>query len=153
MEEPGIRILNTHRIMSISTVRPDGWPQTTIVGYVNSGWTLYFLIYRSSQKFVNIQRDDRVSVAVGAEPKDLNELAAVYAGGHASEVTDPEERERAWKLLMERHPVLAAFVMPEPSAAALMKMICKYVSLLDYTQGLGHAEARTIGGPERDLPG
>ena len=145
MEQPAIRILNTHRIMSVSTVRPDGWPQTTIVGYVNSGWTVYFLIYRSSQKFANIQHNDRVSIAVGNEPADLNELAAVYAGGHASEVTDPEQRERAWKLLMERHPVLAAFVMPESSAAALMQMTCKYVSLLDYTQGLGHTETLIVG--------
>ena len=145
MEQPALRILNTQRIMSISTVRPDGWPQTTIVGYVNSGWTIYFLIYRSSQKFANIQDDSRVSIAVGSEPKDLNELAAVYAGGHASEVTDPDQRERAWKLLMERHPVLAAFVMPEPSAAALMQMTCKYVSLLDYTQGLGHTETLIVG--------
>ena len=130
-------------------MRSDGWPQTTIVGYVNSGWTVYFLIYRSSQKFANIEHYDRVSIAVGSEPSDLKDLAAVYAGGYASEVTDQEERERAWKLLMERHPVLAAFVMPEPSAAALMKMMCKYVSVIDYTQGLGHTETLTIGdGPD-----
>lgn len=131
--------------MSVSTLRPDGWPQTTIVGYVNSGWTVYFLIYRSSQKFANIQHDDRVSIAVGSEPSDLKDLAAVYAGGHATEVTALEERERAWKLLMERHPVLAAFVMPKPSSAALMKMTCKFVSVVDYTQGLGHTETLTIG--------
>ena len=145
MEQPALRILNTHRIMSISTLREDGWPQTTIVGYVNSGWTIYFLIYRSSQKFANIEHDDRVSIAVGSEPSDLNDLAAVYAGGHASEVTDQDERERAWKLLMERHPVLAAFVMPQPTAAALMRMTCKYVSVLDYSQGLGHTETLTVG--------
>ena len=146
MEQTGIRILNAHRIMSISTVRPDGWPQTTIVGYANEGWTVYFLIYRSSQKFANIEHDDRVSIAVGQEPRDLNELAAVYAGGHASEITEPEQRERAWKLIMERHPVLAAFVMPKPSAAAMMQMTCNYVSILDYTQGLGHTEELRVGG-------
>ena len=33
-----------------------GWlgAQTTIVGYANDGWTVYFLIFRSSQKFANI---------------------------------------------------------------------------------------------------
>ena len=152
MEQTAIRILNAHRIMSISTLRPDGWPQTTIVGYTNAGWTVYFLIYRSSQKFANIQHDDRVSIAVGREPRDLNELAAVYAGGRASEVTDPEQREQIWKLMMERHPVLAAFVIPDRFDAVLMEMKCQYVSVLDFTQGLGHAEALTIGDPEIVTP-
>ena len=139
--------------MAISTIRPDGSPQTTIVGYVNAGWTVYFLVYRSSQKFANIQHDRRVSIAVGSEPKDLNELAAVYAGGRASEVTDPERREQIWKLMMERHPVLAAFVIPDRFDAVLMEMKCKHVSVLDFTQGLGHSEHLTVGGEtESDAP-
>lgn len=48
MEQPALQILNDNRIMSIATVRPDGWPQSTIVGYANEGWRLYFLIYRTS---------------------------------------------------------------------------------------------------------
>ena len=56
MEQPAITILNANRIMTIATVRPDGWPQATIVGYANEGFRLYFLIYRASQKFQNIAR-------------------------------------------------------------------------------------------------
>lgn len=151
VEQTGIRILNAHRIMAISTVRPDGWPQTTIVGYANAGWTIYFMVYRSSQKLANIQRDDRISIAVGDEPAGLGELAALFAGGRACEVTEPREREQAWKLLMERHPVLAAFVMPGPAEAVMMRMTCKYVSALDYSQGLGHREALTVGGEGADV--
>jgi len=61
VEKNAIRILDRHRTMAISTVRPDGWPQTTIAGYANDGLTLYFLIFRSGQKFANIDGDDRVS--------------------------------------------------------------------------------------------
>ena len=50
MEQKAIQILEGHRTMAIATVRPDGWPQTTIVGYANDGLLLYFLISRSSQK-------------------------------------------------------------------------------------------------------
>jgi nitroimidazol reductase NimA-like FMN-containing flavoprotein (pyridoxamine 5'-phosphate oxidase superfamily) len=64
MLQPAIDILDRHRMMAISTVRPDGWPQTTMVGYANDGWDVYFLIFRESQKFNNISRDDRVSIAV-----------------------------------------------------------------------------------------
>src|SRR5688500_8196614 len=104
MEKDAIRILDSRRTMAISTVRPDGWPQTTIVGYANEGWVVYFVILRSSQKFANIQRDGRVSIAVGEEPRDLRELKAIYAGAHANEVTDLKLGEHAWRLLVQRHP-------------------------------------------------
>ncbi|MBV8908539.1 MAG: pyridoxamine 5'-phosphate oxidase family protein, partial [Sphingomonas sp.] len=57
MEHPAITILNANRIMAISTVRPDGWPQTTIVGYANRGFDIHFLIFRGSQKYANLQHD------------------------------------------------------------------------------------------------
>jgi len=144
MLQPAIEILDRHRQMAISTVRPDGWPQTTIVGYANEGWTVYFLIFRSSQKFANIAADDRVSFAVTGEARSLGDIKAVYAGAHAAEVTDPATRERAWGLLVERHPNLADFGMPDDSLTALMGATCKYVSLVDYSRGIGHIEALTI---------
>ncbi|WP_309660911.1 hypothetical protein [Sphingomonas sp.] len=35
VENDAIRILDAHRIMAVSTQRPDGWSQTTFVGYAN----------------------------------------------------------------------------------------------------------------------
>ena len=145
MLHPGIEILNSHRQMAISTVRPDGWPQTTVVGYANDGWTIYFLIFRSSQKFSNIQLDGRVAIAVSGEASSLGEIKAVYAGAHAGEVTDPDERMRAWKLLLDRHPNLGDFGLPDDSETALMRAVCKHVSVLDYSKGIGHAETLTVG--------
>ncbi|HET9399265.1 MAG TPA: pyridoxamine 5'-phosphate oxidase family protein [Sphingomicrobium sp.] len=144
MEEPALSILGDHRIMAISTVRPDGWPQTTIVGYANEGWAIYFMIFRSSQKFTNIERDNRVSVAISGATDYLSDIKAVYAGAHAFEVTDAKERERAWKLLMDRHPNLADFGSPDLTQTALMRAICKHVSVLDYSKGIGHCEALTL---------
>ena len=145
MLQPAIEILDNHRMMAISTVRPDGWPQTTIVGYANDGWTVYFLIFRASQKFDNISKDDRVSIAVTSDTSFLGEIKAVYAGAHAAEVTDMEERSAAWKLLMERHPNLLDFGLPDNKETALMRAECKYVSVLDYSKGIGHTEALTVG--------
>ena len=145
MQETATPILDSNRIMAISTVRPDGWPQTTIIGYANDALVIYFLIFRSSQKFANIRHDDRVSIAVGGEPKDMREAKAVFAGAHASEVVDPKQRQHAWRLLVQRHPNLADFDLPESSQAALMRADCKYVSVLDYSKGLGHTEALSVG--------
>jgi nitroimidazol reductase NimA-like FMN-containing flavoprotein (pyridoxamine 5'-phosphate oxidase superfamily) len=148
MIQPAIEILNRHRTMAISTVRPDGWPQTTMVGYANDGWTIYFLIFRSSQKYTNIACDDRTSIAVSSEANSFGEIKAVYAGAHASEVTDPAECDSAWKRLLERHPNLDDFGPPDASETALMRARCKYVSVLDYSQGIGHSEALLVDEPE-----
>jgi len=145
MQDNAIEILNSHRTMAISTLRADGWPQTTIVGYVNEGLTLYFLIFRSSQKLANIRRDNRISIAVGGEPKDLEELTAVYAAARALEVKDSEERKRAWSLLEVRHPNLVDFELPEPTDAAMIKAACQFVSVLDYRKGPGHIDELSIG--------
>jgi hypothetical protein len=45
-----LKIPDEHRIMTVATNRPDGWPQATTVGYVNDGLTLYFLCSPQSQK-------------------------------------------------------------------------------------------------------
>lgn len=134
-------ILGENRVMAIATMRPDGWPQTTIVGYANEGLTIYFLIFRSSQKFANIARDDRVSLAVGKEPQDLRLARAFFAGAFASEVTDPKERDYAWRLLTRRHPNLAGAALPDMAVTALMRATCRHVSVVDYTKGLGHTDA------------
>lgn len=144
MEQPALQILGDNRIMSIATVRPDGWPQTTIVGYVNEGWTLYFLVYRTSQKFANISHDNRVSISIGHEPNELRQIKAVFAGCYAREVTDLAERGRAWKLLAERHPNLTDLAPPGSDEVATMKAQCKHVSVLDYSKGLGHSESLTL---------
>lgn len=145
MEEKAIAILDSHRTMAIATVRPDGWPQNTIVGYANDGLLIYFLISRKSQKFANIEKDERVAIAVTKEPSDLHQLKAVYAGALASEVTDPKQREHGWKLLVERHPNLNDYVLPDPSQAAMMRAFCKFISILDFSEGLGHADEITVG--------
>ena len=136
--------------MAISTLRPDGWPQTTIVGYANKGFDLYFLIYRASQKFANIQLDDRISIAIGAEPPEMEQIAAVYAAAHAREITEEIERHEAWRLLMERHSNLAGFQIPDASEAVFMRAACKYVSVLDFSQGVGHREQLAI--DDRGVP-
>ena len=144
MEQPALQILNDNMIMSIATVRPDGWPQNTIVGYANEGWRLYFLIYRTSQKFQNISHDNRVSVSIAHEPSELRQIKAVYAGCCAREVIDLKERSHAWMLLAKRHPNLTDLAPPQKDEVATMVAECRYVSVLDYSLGLGHTESLTV---------
>jgi hypothetical protein len=43
-------VLDEHRIMTLAANRADGWPQVTIVGYVNDGYLLYCFVGGNSQK-------------------------------------------------------------------------------------------------------
>lgn len=145
MEKKAIEVLRSHRIMAIATNRPDGWPQNTVVGYANDGLLIYFMISRQSQKFENIKRDNRVALAIAKEPEDFHLLKAVFAGAEASEVTDEDQRQEAWRLLTSRHPNLLDYQMPGPAEAAIMRAICRHISILDFTKGLGHADELTVG--------
>jgi len=144
VERTAAEILGSHRIMALSTVRPDGWPQTTLVGYANDGATLYFVVFRDSQKFRNIAAEPRVSLAVGEEPRDMHLAQAVYAGAVAAEVTDPDERQRAWAVIGRRHTNLAAVSPPDPAETAIMAAKCRHLSVVDYTRGLGHSDIVTV---------
>src|SRR4029079_6866260 len=115
MEQKAIEILNQNRLLALSTVRPDGWPQVTFVGYANEGLLLYFVVSRQSQKFANIQMDDRVSLVVGRDFHDPSTIKALSIAAHASEVIDATQRKRAVRLLLERHPGLRKLEPPEPS--------------------------------------
>jgi len=138
MEESATRILDFRRVMAVSTVRPDGWPQTTIVAYANVGLLVYFVISTSSQKFANLQLNNRISIAVGEEPSDPNMLQALYSSAHAEEITDPAELKSALGLLAERHPNLRAYAGTAQPEIAVIRARCEHVSVLDYTNGLGH---------------
>jgi nitroimidazol reductase NimA-like FMN-containing flavoprotein (pyridoxamine 5'-phosphate oxidase superfamily) len=54
-----VELLDQHRLMTIATNRPDGWPQATTVGYVNDGIKIYFLFGPESQKAQNLSRDNQ----------------------------------------------------------------------------------------------
>ena len=150
MEKKAVDILNQHRLMGIATLRPDGWPQATMVSYANEGLLLYFIVSRESQKFANIERDSRVSIIIGRDFEDPARIKALSIAANASEVRDPAQRERAIDLILERHPALAKFGRPDLAHSAVMRAYCSIVTILDYSKGFGHADLLTVapGGTE-----
>lgn len=144
MERKAIEILNSHRLMALATVRPDGWPQATMVGYANEGLLIYFIISRQSQKFANIDADNRVSIAIGSDFEDAAKIAALSIAAEASRVTDPEQRERAIDLILDRRPALKNLPRPDPASSAVMRAACRIVTVIDYSKGLGHTDILTI---------
>ena len=140
MKDKAVAILEQNRVMAVATVRPDGWPQTTLVGYANEDVLIYFMISRTSQKFENISRDDRVSIAIGADFHDPATIKALSIAAHVSEVRDPKQRSRAIELLTDRHPGLKRVQMPDDSHSAVMRAYPAIITILDYSKGFGHAD-------------
>ena len=144
MQDKAVRILDQNRLMAISTVRPDGWPQTTFVGYAHEDLLIYFIVSRESQKFANIERDDRVSIAIGRDFDDPSTIMALSMAAHASEVRDEKQRNRAVHLLLEAHPGLRELKPPDAAHSAVMRAYPSIITITDYSKGFGHSDVLTV---------
>jgi nitroimidazol reductase NimA-like FMN-containing flavoprotein (pyridoxamine 5'-phosphate oxidase superfamily) len=140
-------LLDGHRIMTIATLRPDGWPQATTVGYVNEGLTLWFLCGLQSQKARNLALDDRVSITVDHDTPDLMSITGLSMAARAHRVTDRAEAEKVIAMLPLRYPdappSTAQMKMPGPDDVALFRVVPEVVSVLDYTKGFAHTDLVT----------
>ena len=141
IREQILRILGRHRKMTIATLRPDGWPQATTVGYGNDGLTLYFLCGPDSQKAANLARDDRVSLTIDEDTGQVMAIEGLSMAARAQAVADPREAEKALRLMMQRYPPQEA-PLPTPNAAELriFRVTPVVMSVLDYSKGFGHTE-------------
>ena len=79
-----LTLLDQHRIMTIATLRPDGWPQATTVGYANEDLTFYFLCGPDSQKAANLARNDRVSLKIDQDTPQVMEITGLSMAARAS---------------------------------------------------------------------
>lgn len=139
-------LLDHHRNMTVATVRPDGWPQATTVGYANDGLTLYFLCGKDSQKAANLARDDRVSLTVDDDAPDVMKITGLSMAAHARPVEDLAEGERILRLLMAKYPEQSTpppMPMPAASDVRIFQVTPKVISVLDYTKGFAHTELVT----------
>src|SRR3954452_13106572 len=139
------QILDANRSMTVATLRPDGWPQATKVGFANEGLTLYFLCGLGSQKANNIARDNRISITIDRDEPQVMEISGLSMAARATPVTDPKEGEKVLQMLMAKYPPQDNLPgpMPKPSEVRLFRVTPKVISLLDYTKGFNHSDLVT----------
>jgi len=137
-----LALLDQHRIMTIATLRPDGWPQATTVGYVNEGLTLYFLCGLDSQKAANLAQDDRVSLTIDHDTPDMMAITGLSMAAHAQAVTEPAEAEKVLRMLPLKYPeqVDLPVPMPTPEDVRIFRLTPTVISVLDYSKGFGHTD-------------
>jgi nitroimidazol reductase NimA-like FMN-containing flavoprotein (pyridoxamine 5'-phosphate oxidase superfamily) len=142
-----VSLLDQHRTMRIATLRPDGWPQVTSVGYSNDGLTIYFLCAKDSQKAANLALDDRVSLAIDDDPVQVMHIKGVSMAAHACRVVDEAEGAKALELLFARYPAQdgLTLTLPSPADVAIFRVTPKVISVLDYSLGFAHADLVACG--------
>jgi hypothetical protein len=139
-----LSLLDQHRIMTLATLRPDGWPQATTVGYVHEDLYLYFLCGSESQKAANLARDDRVSLTVDHDTPDVMAITGLSMAAHARAVEDPVEFGRILGMLMLTYPeVTLPGPLPTQEEVRIFRVTPTVISVLDYSKGFGHADLVT----------
>lgn len=137
-----LRLLDQHRIMTLATLRPDGWPQATTVGFAHEGLTLYFLCGPDSQKTANLAHDDRVSLTIDHDPVQVMQITGLSMAAHAQRVIDRAEMSKAMQLLMQRYPEQQPLPVPvpKPQEVCIFRVTPAVICLLDYSKGFGHTQ-------------
>jgi PPOX class probable F420-dependent enzyme len=143
-----LQLVESHRTLTLATLREDGWPQATTVGYANSGLTLYVATGADAQKVRNVRRDGRVSLTIDAGVPDWAALQGLSMAAHATVIESAAERVQAARLLKKKFPDLAEFGDPERQRGwALLRIEPRVVSLIDYRGGFGHTVLVKLGEP------
>jgi nitroimidazol reductase NimA-like FMN-containing flavoprotein (pyridoxamine 5'-phosphate oxidase superfamily) len=140
-------LLDEHRVMSLATLRPDGWPQATTVGYVSDGLRLYFMCGKESQKARNLAWDDRVSLTIDRDVADPLGIRGLSMAARAAPIQDQERVSRLLAQKMpEKFPEYGGMMKEADfNDVAFYEVIPQVVSVLDYSQGFGHSDLAEVG--------
>jgi nitroimidazol reductase NimA-like FMN-containing flavoprotein (pyridoxamine 5'-phosphate oxidase superfamily) len=137
-----IDLLDEHRILSLATLRPDGWPQATTVGYVNDGMDIFFMCARASQKAANLAHDDRVSLTIDHDTTDPMAIRGLSMAARAVPATDEATLRRVMlELLPKKYPEYGPMMsQADMSQMMAFRIVPQVISVLDYTKGFGHSD-------------
>jgi len=146
-----LKLLDEHRIMSLATLRPDGWPQATTVGYVNDGLTLYFMCGKDSQKAKNLARDSRVSLTIDRDTSDPLAIRGLSMAATATPVSDQMQIQQTMRVMLpKKYPEYGSMMgTVDLSAVAVFKVTPEVISVLDYSKGFGHCELVAVSASDR----
>ena len=133
-------VLRDHNIMSLATMRPDGYPQATTVAYANDGLTLYFACDRDSQKARNIRKCKKVSLTIDRDCEDWSKIKGLSMAAAAEVLKETTAVERGLKLLDSKFPEMGEMSEEDLAATAVVKVMPKVISVIDYRKGFGHTD-------------
>jgi len=140
-----LKVMSNAKDLTLATVREDGYPQATTVGFANDGMTIYVSVGKDSQKAKNIRRSSKVSLTIDNDYEDWNHIKGLSMAAAAEILSDPQEIRHAGECLVKKFPQAAELVKSMPmDEIAMLKITPKVISVLDYEKGFGHTELVTV---------
>jgi uncharacterized protein YhbP (UPF0306 family) len=131
--------------MTIATTSPHGSPRAADVYFAaDADLDLYFYSDPASRHSRNILRDPRVAVAVHFESMDWHEIKGVQIEGIAACVNDPEERQKAWRLMCEKFPFYESFT-DVVARLEIYRITPQWIRWLDNSISFGYKEDFPLG--------
>ncbi len=130
-------VLQSQHLMTLATIRPDGYPQATIVNYIADELTLYFATDAVSQKVANIKLNNKVSIAIASQTEDFYKLSGLSMAGLARRILEKDAAEKLSLQLFRAIPQSKRFVPHDPGQLAVFSVTPTVISLIDYSSGFG----------------
>src|SRR4030065_289508 len=121
--------LKGHYNMSLATLRPDGYPQATTVGYANDGLTLYFACDRNGQKVRNLRRSPKVSLTINKDTADWKKITGLSMGATAKVLERPADTKHALALLARKFKDMKDLSAEDFAETAFVRVHPKGVSV------------------------
>ncbi len=144
-KEFALDVLAQARNLTLATIRPDGYPQATLVNFVNDGLAIYVGVDKSSQKAANVAHCDKVSLTANGNFTDWQHVHALSLGGRAVLVTDPAEAARIEAAMDAKYPDIGEWAHSDSRHSVIfMQITPQVISLLNYEKGLGHTDLETV---------
>ena len=150
LREEILSILKGASEMTIATVRPDGYPQATMVNYVSDGLVIYLGCAAESQKAGNIERNGKVSLTITLPYFNWEEIRGLSMGGQAAPVTDPKEINRVSELMLRKFPQILRYAVAGKKGVFLIRITPEVISVLDYRKGSGTPTSSNSDGVSRE---
>jgi nitroimidazol reductase NimA-like FMN-containing flavoprotein (pyridoxamine 5'-phosphate oxidase superfamily) len=145
-------VLRRQHIMTVATIRPDGYPQATTVNYIHDDLILYFATGATSQKAGNIKLNNKVSVAIVDRAQDFYKLRGLSMSGTAARVQEKPRAEEFALRLFRRLPQSRRFVPEDPKELAVYSSSL-FMSWMIGASSSGAALPRASSSCHLDVPG
>lgn len=94
--------LEQGRLLHVATVGPDASPHLTTLWYVMEGGKVAFRSFAKSQKILNLERDDRITVLVD-DGSSYATLRGVMIRGRARLMRDRDLAMRVYRRVTEKY--------------------------------------------------
>lgn len=133
-----LEVLGRQYLMTVATIRPDGYPQATTVNYTHDDdFTLYFATDAASQKAGNLAVNNKVSVAIVDRAENFYKLRGLSMSGTASRIHATSAAEAVVLRLFRAKPQSRRFVPQDPHSLAVYAITPVAIALIDYASGFG----------------